>query len=37
LLTVGRGSMNPIMSNATAEGKQRNQRVELVIYPERKS
>ncbi len=37
LFTVGRGSINPIMSNATPEGKQRNQRVELVIYPERKS
>jgi flagellar motor protein MotB len=37
LFTVGRGSINPIMSNATPEGKQRNRRVELVIYPERKS
>jgi chemotaxis protein MotB len=37
LFTVGRGAINPIMSNATPEGKQRNQRVELVIYPERKS
>jgi chemotaxis protein MotB len=36
LFTVGKGSINPIMSNATLEGKQRNQRVELVIYPERK-
>jgi len=36
LFTVGRGAINPIMSNATPEGKQRNQRVELVIYPERK-
>ncbi len=37
LFIVGKGSINPIMSNATPEGKQRNQRVELVIYPERKS
>ena len=36
LFTVGKGSINPIMSNATAEGKQRNQRIELVICPERK-
>jgi flagellar motor protein MotB len=37
LFTVGKGAMNPIMSNGSPEGKQRNQRVELVIYPERKS
>jgi chemotaxis protein MotB len=37
LFVVGRGPINPIVSNATPEGKQRNRRVELVIYPERKN
>jgi flagellar motor protein MotB len=37
LFVVGHGSNHPILSNATPEGKQRNRRVELVIYPERKS
>jgi chemotaxis protein MotB len=37
LFVVGRGSINPIVSNATPEGKQRNRRVELVIYPDRKN
>jgi chemotaxis protein MotB len=37
LFVVGHGANHPIVSNATAEGKQRNRRVELVIYPERKS
>jgi flagellar motor protein MotB len=37
LFVVGRGSTNPIVSNGSAEGKQRNRRVELVIYPDRKS
>jgi flagellar motor protein MotB len=36
LFVVGHGSNHPVMSNATMEGKQRNQRVELVIYPEKK-
>ena len=36
LFVVGHGSNHPVVSNATAEGKQRNRRVELVIYPERK-
>jgi chemotaxis protein MotB len=37
LFVVGHGSNHPIVSNATMEGKQRNRRVELVVYPERKS
>ena len=37
LFVVGRGPINPIVSNATPEGKQRNRRVELVIYPDRKN
>ena len=37
LFVVGHGSNHPIVSNATPEGKQRNRRVELVIYPERKN
>lgn len=37
LFVVGHGSNHPIVSNATVEGKQRNRRVELVVYPDRKS
>ncbi len=37
LFVVGHGPNHPVVSNATFEGKQRNRRVELVIYPERKS
>ena len=36
LFVVGHGSNHPVVSNATAEGKQRNRRVELVVYPEHK-
>ena len=36
LFVVGHGANHPVVSNATAEGKQRNRRVELVIYPERR-
>jgi flagellar motor protein MotB len=35
LFVVGHGSNHPVVSNATAEGKQRNRRVELVVYPDR--
>ncbi len=35
LFVVGHGSNHPAVSNATAEGKQRNRRVELVVYPDR--
>jgi flagellar motor protein MotB len=35
LFVVGHGANHPIVSNATPAGKERNQRVELVIYPER--
>ncbi len=37
LFVVGHGANNPIVSNATPEGKQRNRRVELVVYPDKKS
>ncbi len=37
LFVVGHGSNHPIVSNATIEGKQRNRRVELVVYPDRKN
>ena len=35
LFVVGHGSNHPAVSNGTLEGKQRNRRVELVIYPDR--
>jgi flagellar motor protein MotB len=35
VFVVGHGANHPVVSNATSEGKQRNRRVELVIYPER--
>jgi flagellar motor protein MotB len=35
LFVVGHGSNHPVVSNGTPEGKQRNRRVELVIYPDR--
>ncbi len=34
LFVVGHGSNHPVASNATTEGKRRNRRVELVVYPE---
>lgn len=34
LFVVGHGSNQPVVSNATPAGKERNRRVELVIYPE---
>ncbi|MCE5303877.1 MAG: OmpA family protein [Planctomycetaceae bacterium] len=37
LFVVGHGPNHPIVSNATLEGKQRNRRVELVVYPDRKN
>jgi flagellar motor protein MotB len=36
LLIVGHGPNRPVVSNATLEGKQRNRRVELVVYPEKR-
>jgi flagellar motor protein MotB len=36
VFVVGHGSNHPVASNATPEGKQRNRRVELVIYPEKR-
>lgn len=37
LFIVGHGSNHPVVSNATAAGKERNRRVELVVYPEQVS
>jgi len=37
LFVTGHGPAQPVVSNATAEGKQRNRRIEFVVYPERKS
>lgn len=34
LFVVGHGSNHPVVSNATPAGKERNRRVEIVIYPE---
>ncbi len=36
VFVVGVGPNRPVVSNATPEGKQRNRRIELVIYPERR-
>ena len=36
LFVVGHGPNHPVVSNATPEGKRRNRRVELVVYPERR-
>jgi len=35
LFVVGHGGNHPVVSNATPVGKQRNNRVELVVYPEK--
>lgn len=35
LFVVGHGANHPVVSNATSAGKERNRRLELVIYPER--
>ncbi len=35
LFTVGHGANHPVVSNATPTGRARNNRVELVIYPEK--
>jgi len=35
LFVTGHGGNHPVVSNATPQGKQRNRRVELVVYPER--
>jgi chemotaxis protein MotB len=35
LFVAGHGPNHPVVSNATPAGKERNRRVELVIYPER--
>jgi len=37
LFVVGHGPNHPVVSNATEAGKQRNRRVELVVYPEQAS
>jgi len=35
LFVVGHGANHPVVSNATPQGKERNRRIELVIYPEK--
>ena len=35
LFLVAHGPNHPVVSNATAAGRARNRRIELVIYPER--
>jgi flagellar motor protein MotB len=35
LFVVGHGANHPVVSNATPAGRERNRRIELVIYPER--
>lgn len=35
LFTVGHGANHPVVSNATPAGRERNNRVEIVIYPEK--
>lgn len=36
LFVVGHGGNHPVVSNGTYAGKERNRRVELVVYPERR-
>ncbi len=36
LTVVGHGENRPVVSNGSLEGKQRNNRVELVVYPDRR-
>ena len=36
MFVAGHGPNHPVVSNATPEGKKRNRRVELVVYPERR-
>ncbi|MFZ5828830.1 MAG: OmpA family protein [Planctomycetota bacterium] len=36
LFVIGHGANHPVASNATAEGKEMNRRVELVVYPEKR-
>jgi len=36
LFVVGHGPNHPVVSNATVAGKERNRRVELVVYPEKR-
>lgn len=37
LFVTGHGANHPVVSNGTPAGKERNRRVELVVYPERAS
>lgn len=37
LFVVGHGANHPVVSNGTPAGKERNRRVELVVYPEKAS
>ena len=35
LFVIGHGANHPVVSNASEEGKRRNRRIEVVVYPER--
>lgn len=35
VFVIGHGANHPVVSNATPDGKKRNRRLELVVYPER--
>ena len=37
LFTVGHGGNHPVVSNATPDGRSRNNRIELVVYPDKYS
>jgi chemotaxis protein MotB len=37
LFVTGHGPNHPVVSNGSPEGKQRNRRIELVVYPDRRS
>ncbi len=37
LFTVGHGANHPIISNGSLDGRRHNRRVELVVYPDKKS
>jgi chemotaxis protein MotB len=34
LTAAGRGKFNPVVSNETAEGRERNRRIEIILNPD---